>query len=380
MKAAPETTTRVGLRLTPFDTLFFRDGRPMDAAARPSSGVPMPQTLAGAVRTFLLTRAGCDFKTLRSELQDNGLGFPDAAAKAAPDNQAGARAVADMFVRGPWFARGDGPLVPVPGSLRQTEPPDPVQSPTYLQLRPFAGHLPGWHPKEPGMLPLWTYEKHALRALKRHYLTPDGLKRFLRGEAVSGAEIVDADDLFDFDQRVGIAMEPGTFTTAEGQLYALSLLALKPDVTLYAELWAAQDALALLPTGAAPVALGGENRRVLLERLPHPFDWPRATTGGNGRMLLMTTPGLFRERPWCPPGLEPLSAAVPGYDAVSGWDLVRGGPKPNRFAAAAGSVWFLKPDAPFTDGIDPNRCSLCDERNDAQLGYGCFVEGVWRYV
>ena len=36
----------LGLRLEPLDTLFFRDGRPFDAAARASGGLPQPQPLA----------------------------------------------------------------------------------------------------------------------------------------------------------------------------------------------------------------------------------------------------------------------------------------------------------------------------------------------
>src|SRR5260370_1121735 len=56
--------TWIGLRLDPLDTLFFRDGRPFDAASRASGGLPLPQTFAGAVRTYLLARAGFDFAAL----------------------------------------------------------------------------------------------------------------------------------------------------------------------------------------------------------------------------------------------------------------------------------------------------------------------------
>ena len=40
---------RVGLRLDPCDVLFFRDGRPFAAASHGESGMPAPQTLAGAL-------------------------------------------------------------------------------------------------------------------------------------------------------------------------------------------------------------------------------------------------------------------------------------------------------------------------------------------
>ena len=54
----------VGLRIDPLDVLFFRDGRPFTPASRGASGLPTPQTLAGAVRTHLLQHAGCDFDAL----------------------------------------------------------------------------------------------------------------------------------------------------------------------------------------------------------------------------------------------------------------------------------------------------------------------------
>jgi CRISPR-associated protein Cmr3 len=62
---------------------------------------------------------------------------------------------------------------------------------------------------------------------------------------------------------------------------------------------------------------------------------------------------------------------VPGALAVSGWDLARGGPKPNRFAAQAGSTYFL--DQP----LDPWPGTLSDRPRDQQQGWGCYLKGVW---
>ncbi len=61
-------TTWVGLRLDPLDTLFFRDGRPFDAANRVVGGLPNPQTLAGALRTNLLGASGFFARNERADL------------------------------------------------------------------------------------------------------------------------------------------------------------------------------------------------------------------------------------------------------------------------------------------------------------------------
>ena len=67
-----------------------------------------------------------------------------------------------------------------------------------------------------------------------------------------------------------------------------------------------------------------------------------------------------------------MASAVGGYQAVSGWDLAKGGPKPNRFMVAAGSVYYLPPGAQVPDAL------VADE--DALIGWGCFLEGNWNYV
>ncbi len=70
--------------------------------------------------------------------------------------------------------------------------------------------------------------------------------------------------------------------------------------------------------------------------------------------------------------MSPIAAAVPGHIAVSGWDLARGGPKPNRFAVPAGSVYFFDQPEPFAECNG----SLCGD-DDAMLGWGAFIEGGW---
>ena len=91
----------------------------------------------------------------------------------------------------------------------------------------------------------------------------------------------------------------------------------------------------------------------------------------SGRLVMMTSPAWFNG--WRPDRLRPVAAAVPGYRAVSGWDLARGGPKPNRFMVPAGTVYFLDP------GDAPPPAQLV-ETEDAMTGWGNFVEGNWNHA
>ena len=106
--------------------------------------------------------------------------------------------------------------------------------------------------------------------------------------------------------------------------------------------------------------------------------WPDPPDASNGRvLLLLTTPVVFSKQ-WCPrlpAGTRLVAAAVTGYEAFSGWDLARGGPKPTRFAVPAGSVYFLE-----TSDQQALINSLAESDEDRQLGFGCVVQGVWNYV
>jgi CRISPR-associated protein Cmr3 len=198
--------------------------------------------------------------------------------------------------------------------------------------------------------------------------------------------------LFGFDDRVGIGVEPDRLTAEESILYGASFLALRPsysarepdrpkrdlpEVVLYAEVLpplegfdATREAFRHSPT----LPLGGEGRRARVEPVLR-SPWPEEPTPSNPErpFLLLTTPGFFAAG-WRPRDLDGrlVSAAVGGSTAVSGWDLARSAPKPTRFAAAAGSVYFL--DA-LPEDLAPD--SLCDRPEDRLQGWGCYLKGVW---
>lgn len=364
----------VGLCLEALDVLFFRDGRPfMSGTEQMISGLPLPQTFAGALRTALLRAAGCDFGQLRQALAE-GKSFADAVAQSCGQ----ARWIGRLAVRGPWLARwqksSDMPevLVPVPATLHRVK----GNNCTLYTLAPLRDkeELPGWTPLENGLRPLWL--KHlAVTEPAEGYLTPQGLAHFLDGKPVSVGEVVPAGDLFGLDYRIGIGISPERLVSEPSQIYGRGFLALKAGVWLYVEVCLPEDA----PNGAldalTTLAFGGESRHVRCRRLQKPFDWPRCTTVGKP-LVLLTTPCVCADG-WKPKSLNGrlTAAAVSGAVAFSGWDLARGGPKPTRFAVPAGSVYFLKA-LPEND-LPP---SLAETDDEYRQGWGCYVTGVWEYV
>lgn len=352
---------RIGLLLEPLDTLFFRGGRPFGEGLPGESELPSPQTLAGALRTHLLLLEGADLRAMR------GHRTPGDAFRAASVEW-----LAEARFRGPWLAEHlDGevrPLFPAPANLRLeagggSGPP--------LGLWPRRRPVPGWKPPVEGMLPLWS--RAAARAKKRPELvTREGLAAWLRGESLQAKHIREIACCFDKEERTGIQIDPASSTAAEGQIYFTRHLRLKPGFAFYAEVELPAEKAGHFAEPAV-LAWGGEGRRVVARRVP-PLAWPEVA-GSDRVSLLLLTPAFFQGG-WIPDRWGEgrlLAAAVEGPWAASGWDLVRGGPKPVRFGVAAGSVYFL-------EGKGPDSVSLCGDAEDAAVGYGLFLKGSWNYA
>ena len=355
-----EGDTRLRLALEPVDSLFFRDARPFEASTRASSGLPVPQTLVGAVRTLLLERHRVDFGRLGERIR-NGASFAEALAEFGP----AAAGVADLKVHGPWFTLYGEVLVPAPASLRQDK-----KNEYLVRLDPLKTPLSGWRPQISGMLPLWRHGRETVDVADG-FLKPSGLRRFLEGDAPEADELVLPNKVYGFDDRTGIGVDPSRNTAAEGFIYAVSLLTLKPGAGLYAEVSGQAAALAPLATEPVLMKFGGESRYVVIRAAKRGVDWPSVSPESNkGRLVLLTTPAWFNG--WKPPGIEPIAAAVGNGQAVSGWDLAKRGPKLNRFMVPAGSVYFFASGTQIPDELVNNE--------DATLGWGCFLEGNWSYV
>ncbi len=356
-----DDTLTLRLEFEPVDTLFFRDARPFEAASRAASGLPTPQTLAGALRTTLLERHGVAPAEVGG-LVRQGATFAGALATFGPV----IGGIAEVVTKGPWFSLEKKLLVPAPANLRREK-----ETGRLVRLDPLTSAPPGWWPPADGMLPLWRWGRSAVEPVNG-YLTMEGLRRFLMGSAPESSDIVRPDDVYAFEDRTGIGIDDARGATGEGRIYSIRVLATRRDTVLVAETTGPAKVLAPLVDDPAPIRLGGEGRYVRARVRRGSIDWPHvAATGDARRLVLLTTPAPFGG--WSPDGLHPVSAAVPGYEAVSGWDLARGGPKPNRFMVPAGTVYFLAPGdlPPATGLVAPD---------DAAVGWGSFVEGNWSHA
>ncbi len=194
------------------------------------------------------------------------------------------------------------------------------------------------------------------------WLNTAGLGAYLNGEKLGKNHLLRGGELWQFDHRLGIALNGAQRTVAKGMLYTAQTIALNrrdgrnqgSDVGF---LVGVDGASGLLPENGL-LRFGGDGRGAALQAvspknlLPTP-DGRRIEQERRFRLVL-ATPGLFVDG-WRLPGLDAdnhwrgpdgctarlIAAAVNRADTVSGWDLAQRQPKPAQRVAPVGSVyWF----------------------------------------
>lgn len=356
---------RIGLWIEPLDLLFFRDGRPFEAGSSVRSGLPSPLTLAGALRTFLLQRAGCDFDRL-SAAMTGGASFGESVTDGQPS---AVEAVASASFRGPWLATGGpqnaAPFVAAPAAL-QREKPRANETRRLVRLAPLESRIAGLATTPEGLTHLWAASREPYESVNESWLSLDGLRSFLTGGVPDSKDVVSSDELFVHQERTGIGVDEERSTAGDGRIYSVAMLALKGGVGFYAEMSAAPTIVAAFASGMQTLPFGGEHRCVAVQGV-NPVAWPEPELAPNARRLVLLTAPAFFDEGWKPSTLRLIAAAVPAHEAFSGWDLALRAPRPTRFAAAAGSVYFLE-----TGAIAP--AALCAP-DDARIGFGSYLTG-----
>ena len=361
-------TTWQALRLDALDVLFFRDGRPFEAATQVRSILPLPHTVAGAVRSALLRQHGVDLAQL-GRWSQSGLDFATALTRLAPS----LAWIADVEIVGPWFCQHDTVYVPCPATLYRKNKDDDDSD--FCCFAPLERPLHGWEAPLADMRPLWPCNADSLdrRLLSPKpaggYLSLQGLKQYLGGEVPDKKHWKPARCFAGHDLRTGIGVDAVTNTAGDGNIYAVGFLALRAGVRLHVEVCMPEGAPPL-PESIPPLPLGGESRHVAVDVVPSLLAQQEEQTAQGRSCFVLLSPAIF-DQGWYSQRMASglLGAAVPGCTAFSGWDMARQCPKHTRFAANAGSVYFYESNMPH----DHVRTAS----QDAALGFGFTLKGVW---
>ncbi len=326
--------------IQPLDVLFLRGNRLFgDPGSYGESLIPpWPSAIAGALRSHILAKDGCDLMAFAA----GGVAHPELGTPEQPG---------PFGITGFQLARlgTDGPhaLHALPADLILTRHEDGTLA--IQTLKPTAPGAGIESSSALDRLPVLAARTRAKPAAG-YWLTDDGWRDYLMGKPPAPEQVVDAAQLWRLDPRVGVGLDPIRRRAEDGKLFTAQAVAFTPEMGFLAGVTGVHD------LQAGVLRLGGDGRAARLTLTPYQppvADYPAIAAGRRARLVL-TTPGLFAGG-WRLPGVDAaghfqlgpvrgrlVCAAVPRYEVISGWDQARHRPKPACRMAPAGSVYWLE--------------------------------------
>lgn len=394
--------------IEPSDVLLFRDGRPFSAGeghrAR-SLFPPTPNTTQGMIRSKILAdRCG------RYDDYKNGCNGCPKEDNCTLADEIGTPTIhgqvnyGKIELKGALLAQYQDnqltPYFPIPADVVQVKIKD--NSATFPQIRylqPLKNGLFGendlTHSTHLKAL-LWTDEVQPVEPVFGYWNLEEIQAYLLNNPAQNFTQ---TDTLYVKESRFGIAIDKGKQVTEEGKLYQIEMIRCRENIGLYMEMDGIQS-LSIIPdpkTGL--IAIGGENRAASYTKVQE-IDWNNfqgqiasKLPKSDGFKLYFATPTIFNHG-WLPHWIdsqslsgqyngiqvELITAAIPRYQMIGGWDVAHNRPKPTRRAIPAGSVYYFKSKASPEDILKAFHWNnLADDPNEAQIGFGLGLVGCWNY-
>lgn len=335
------------IKITPFDTLFFRTGRPFSIGLDTWADIvfpPPPSTFYGALRSYFIFRGGTlyefrkgihKFKEIIGEVVENGEN--DQKAKYG-----------NLGLKGIFLYKDSVPYFPLPLDIVE------IKRDKKLDLLCFDK-------KSTLFISNYSLEHYLIWQKKEQveeaygWIEINDFKEYLKNEKEQYKPHKDS-EFFIKEEKVGIARSRTTFTSKEGYLYRIPLIRMRQNTVFLVEVEGIEGDL--LPNSDV-IQLGGENKVAKFEVLSEDplkelknldFDF------SNGFFkLYLATPAVFKNG-WIPEWiklddfiseykgvkLKLVACALGRPISISGWDLVKKEPKPLRKAVPAGSVYYFK--------------------------------------
>lgn len=207
------------------------------------------------------------------------------------------------------------------------------------------------------------------------WLTETQYARYLKGDISSISKLLSDDDVFQIEDRVGLALDYGRRANAESMFYRAEFIRPCDQVGLLIHV-----NLDLFEKETGYLNLGGESRSGHFRVMKSVNSLPQ-TGRGNVKIVLLT-PAYFTQG-WMPAGEDwshwvgsgrLVSIAVGKPHLISGWDMAKNEPKPLRHYIPAGSVFFFEnaevSGKPFTE-------TPPDSLDHGAMGFGTFAAGTW---
>ncbi len=390
-------TTRI--QITPFDTCFFRDGKPFTSGEQTEAATlfpPLPSTLFGALRSAYIAENGWN-AFLHGDFEQI-IGTKDNYQHAS------------FHLKGIFIGDSTGKVYsPLPYDFvvdkEEVKKNVPNVDAYPLRLEQIASNSPFSDVLMNTEHPEKTVEYPSDGA----YMQQQYLRQYLLGQ-YTGIKAITPKRFFDVEPKIGIARNTATMTAEEGHLYRLNMIRLKAGMLNDEDRYHFLTDVEGIKFSASEGMLkfGGEQKAFVYKQVEHRpmIDYTESEkqefinaikkTGGVFK-LYFATPALWNHADgwranWMNIGedrqsytnpqngnsvtCQLLTATSGKYQLVGGWDMAANRPKTMYRAVPAGAVYYLKllagePETLFDLFHNQN---LSDFR--AQEGFGLAYIGV----
>ncbi|HAA83487.1 MAG: CRISPR-associated protein Cmr3 [Thermoanaerobacterium sp.] len=329
------------IKIKPFDTLFFRTGRPFSIGADTWAETvfpPLPSTIYGAIRSFLIFNFGKleDFKSSNHRLKDYVGCVKDSKIEYGT-----------LSLKGVFLLKNGKLYFPSPKDLVKKKEKENLY---LLQFKNKSCLFISDYDLE--NILLWQSNEQVDEA--KGWLNYDDFIDYLKARK-NEFSLLESKEFFEIEPKIGIKRSRETFSSEEDFLYRIPLIRLNKDVSILVEIDGV-DGFIFPKSGV--MQLGGEGKAVSFELIPDDLlkeirDLDFQFSNGYFKIYL-ATPSVFKNG-WYPGWinsnfegefngikLKLVACAVGKPISIGGWDIVNNKPKPMRKAVPAGSVYYFK--------------------------------------
>ena len=347
--------------ISPHDVWMFRDSKPFSAGQNfymQSQFPPNPQVIYGVLRSHYLEANGVSFKS-----------YNEGKAQAAMQAIGTATAPGELRVTGPFVSHRDASgrlqrYFPLPLDVLDGRVMQPMKA------HNWASNMPeGWCP-----LGLPNSDKVPGKSKDNLWLSETALEAYLKGQPFN---VTPEQDLFVFDERVGLGIDHKRRTNKQGLFYRARFVRPNEGVGLLVH-----TNMEVFKGAEGLVGIGGESRTGHYQVVNYAL--PAAKAEGRVKVILLT-PAYFTDgwlpldadwSAWLGNSAKLVSYSVGKPLVISGWDIARKAPKPLRHFLPAGSVFY------FEDAAWQDKAFTEDAANApySVMGFGAAAVGTWNYL
>ncbi len=326
------------IKIIPNDALFFRSGRPFSMGDDSWTDVifpPHPSTIYGAIRTFLIFEKG--------SLKDFNEGKFKDVIGTSNGKEKGTLKIIGPFI---YNEASNEIFFKTPLDLVKLKDHHEVKPLTLID-KPKIFYSDENIPENLLVFKGLTQVDEA-----KGWLDSISLKDYLEGKN-NAFYVVENEEIFKYELKIGIARDRKTFTSREGHLYRIPMIRLKKGFGFLIKLEGIEK-MKIPKKGI--FQLGGDGKTVYYEEITlnplEELENIKIELKNKIFKLYLATPAIFKNG-WIPEQvlkeaekneieLKLIACAIGKYIRIGGWDMAKKEPKTMYKAVPAGSVYYFK--------------------------------------